>query len=223
MAETRARAPSFSAGGRLNLALLVAAVPFSVYGLKGQPLGLRLASPGWGSRNANISHVNLGYVSGHRLRPQKVVDITQGSERPMDELRTIEGLLHNYGPEEQRKMYSYRGDFHRDWNTERLSRSPHQQASIEVNGQAVEVDLVSWEEPQRVALARLTLGEGHLQAASLNLSHEQLLDTLGTLVILQEDGDTLAQHQQDYDEARREMLEHHASSTSGEEEHDQHH
>ena len=120
-------------------------------------------------------------------------------------------------------MYSYRGDFHRDWNTERLSRSPHQQASIEVNGQAVEVELVSWEEPQRVALARLTLGENHLQAASLNLSQEQLLDTLGTLVILQEDGDTLAQHQQDYAEAHQEMLKRHASSTSDEEEHDQHH
>lgn len=223
VAETRARAPNFSAGGRLDLALLVAAVPFPVYGLKGQPQGLRLVSPGWGSKNANIDYVNLGYVSGHRLRPEKAVAIAQGSERPMDDLRAIESLLHNYGPEEQRKMYSYRGDFHRDWNTERLSKAPHQQATIEVNGQALEVELVSWEEPQRVALARLTLGENHLQAASLNLSHEQLLDTLGTLVALQEDGDTLAQHQQDYDDASQEMREHHASSTSNEEERDQHH
>ena len=222
VAEMRRRAPHFSAGGRLDLAQLLTAVPFPVYGLKGQPLGLRLVSPGWGSKNANIDHVNLGYVRGHRLRPGKAMNITQGSERPMDELRTIRSLLYNFGPEEQRKMYSYRGDFHRDWNTERLTQTPRQQATIEVNGQAVEVELVSWEEPQRVALARLTLGENHLQAASLNLSHEQLLDTLGTLVALQEDGDTLAQHQQDYDEARREMLEHHASSTSSEEEHDQH-
>ena len=207
VAEMRKRTSYLGDDGRLDLAQLLTAVPFLVYGLKGRPLGLRFKSPGWGSKNANIDHVNLGYVSGHRLRPEKVVDITQGSERPMDELRTIESLLHNYGPEEQRKMYFYRGDFHRDWNTEHLTRTRRQQAAIEVNRQVVEVELVSWEEPQRVALARLTFGENHLQAASLNLSHEQLLDTLGTLVALQKGGDTLAQHQQDYDEARREMFE----------------
>ncbi len=224
VAEMREHAPRFSAGGRLDLALLVAAVPFPVYGLKGHPQGLRLASPGWGGTNANINHINLGYVSGPRLRPEKAVNVTQDFERPSEEeLTAIEQLVHNYGPEEQQKTYFYQGNFHQDWNMERVSQTPRQQATIEVNGQALEVELVSWEEPQRVALARLTLGENHLQAASLNLSHEQLLDTLGTLAVLQEDEDMLTQHQQDYDDASREMREHHASSTSDEEELDQHH
>ena len=55
----------------------------------------------------------------------------------------------------------------------------------------------------------------------LNLSREQLLDILGTLTVLQEDEDMLTQHQQDYDDASREMREHHASSTPDEEEFDQ--
>ena len=104
--------------GRLNLAKLLAAAPFPVYGLKGRPSGLRLRSPGWGGKGSpsTIDHVSFGYVAGHPNQPEKAVDIEQGLNvehdttepgtegglmRAVVDLNAIEGLVHNYASKER--------------------------------------------------------------------------------------------------------------------------
>ena len=67
-------------------------------------------------------------------------------------------------------------------------------------------DLASWEEPERVILARLSLPEGDILGASLWLSEEELLTALETLVVLQRDEEVLAGRQRDYEEVSREMF-----------------
>ena len=144
--------------GRLNLAKLLAAAPFPVYGLKGRPSGLRLRSSGWGGKGSpsTIDRVSLGYIAGHPSQPEKTVDIEQGFnvEHDYHDLNAIESLVHNYASKEGREEYFYQGDFHRDWNWERLQKTPRQRATIQVGVMNVEVQFTSWDEPQRVILAR---------------------------------------------------------------------
>ncbi len=211
--------PFIGTDGQLSLAKLVAAVPFPVYGLKGRPLGLRLRSPGWGSHGTpTIKDIHFGYVAGHPSQPDKAVHIDQGLNveddtaapdavgnlrRAMEDLSAVENIVRNYASKERREAYFYQGDFHRDWNQERLQKTPRQQAIVHVGGMDVDVQITSWDEPQRVILARLTVGGHRLLAASLNLSWEELQEAFTTLVVLQEDQETLAGHQQDVDELRR--------------------
>ena len=65
------------------------------------------------------------------------------------------------------------------------------------------MELASWKQPQRVALARLEPAGCPATAASLNLTHPELLLALGTLVALREDTGALGEHQQDLDENLR--------------------
>ena len=110
---------------RLVLAKIVAAAPFRVYGLKDRPMGLRLRSPGWGTRGleGNIDHIGLGYVSGDPYEPKKAVEIAteqdaldSGLRRggAHSDLSKIESLIANYGPKELRKNDPFSENFHRD-------------------------------------------------------------------------------------------------------------
>ncbi len=63
--------------GTLDLARLLADVPFPVYGLRDQPLGLRLRSPGFGGGRESIDHMSLGYVVGHPLSPERALELEQ--------------------------------------------------------------------------------------------------------------------------------------------------
>ena len=204
--------------GHMDLARLLAPALFPVYGLKGRPMGLRLKSWGGGGHGTPLvtDNIHLGYVVGHPSQPEKAVDINQGPavDSDVDELGAIESLVHNYSSEERQESYFHQGNFHRDWNIERLQNTPHQQATIQVGDMNVEVRFSSWDEPQRVILARLTLSslntEDHpLQVASLNTSWEELQEALTTLVLLQEDQETVADYQQDLDEVRRQLFGHH--------------
>ncbi len=199
--------------GHLDLSQLLAAAPFPVYGLKGRPLELRLRSPGWGGRGSpgEVYRAHMGYVAGEPWQPEQALDITQGpsADGETDELRVIESLIHNYGPKEQRDAYFSQGDIHKDWNLERVQQASRKEATIHVGGMDVEVRLASWDEPQRVILARLTLGDNSLRAASLNISQDKLLEALSTLVALQGEEDVLADHQRSFEELRRDLIDHH--------------
>ena len=203
---------------RLVLARLVAAVPFPVYGLKDRPMGLRLRSPGSGSRGLEgiIDHISLGYVAGHPSQPDKAVQINQ---RPTGqypkglissdpgaahmELPLIRSLIANYGPRELREKDPFLGEFHRDWNVERIENTPRQQATIQMNGINVEARFITWDTPHRVVLAYLTMGTNSLTVSALNVAWDDLQETLSSLVDLQENPDVLAAHQQDFDESSR--------------------
>ncbi|MCH9017745.1 MAG: hypothetical protein IIB89_08320 [Chloroflexi bacterium] len=203
---------------RVVLARLVAAAPFPVYALKDRPIGLKLRVPRWGTSGleTNIDHISLGYVAGHPSHPDKAVQIDQ---RPTEqysqglisrnvgaaymELPLIRGLIGNYGPRELRENDPFLENFHRDWNVERIENTPRQQATIRVNGVDVEVEIISWDTPHRVVLAYLTIGTDYLTVSALNVDWDNLREMLCSLVVLQEDQETLARHQQDLDESGR--------------------
>lgn len=202
---------------RVVLARLVAAAPFPVYGLKDCPMGLRLRSPGWGTRSLEgiIDHISLGYVAGHPTNPEKAVQINQRSTEQYSQglipnlggahsdLLLIRNLIANYGPKGLRKTDPFLGDFHRDWNVERIENTPRQQATIQLNGIEVEVRFISWDTPHRVVLAYLTIATNSVNVSALNVGWGDLRETLSSLVNLRENSDVLAAHQQDIDESSR--------------------
>ena len=197
----------------LELSWLLAAVSFPVYKLQGRPLGLRLRSPGWSGTSSpgEVRSVHFGYVASDPWQPEQALDITQGpsADGETDDLRIIESLIHNYGPKEQRGAYFSQGHTHKDWNMKRVQQATRKEATIQVGGMDVEVKLASWDEPQRVILTRVTLGDNSLRAASLNIPQDKLLKALSTLVALQCEEDVLADHQQSFEELRRDLIDHH--------------
>ncbi len=215
MRPARPRSPFRRDDGTLDLAQLVAAVPFPVFGLKGRPLGLRLRSPGRSGQGdpPTIVGVHFGYVAGPPSEPTHAIEIIQGRvargelEAQMEDLHVIHSLVHNYGSSEQRQAYFHEGSMNRDWNLEQLKQAIRYQSTVRVGGNSVEVSLASWETPQRVLLARFVLGEAQLLAAALNVPRDSLLTALGTLVPLQEDPQALADLQRDTDDLSRMLRE----------------
>ena len=189
--------------GNMDLAKLLAAIPFKAYGMKGHPLGLRLTSPGYGRTGEVIDGLHFHYVTGgldlgNRVPGELVIDIEQGpmGERyrdPEADLSSIRGLVDSDG------------DFYRDWNLERLESSPNHAATVKVNGTDAMVELTSWHEPQQVTLAHVNIGDHQMRVTSLNLSEEKLLQSLRTLTVLQEDQSALTQHIQDFKRASQEL------------------
>ena len=213
-AEAHRRTPWINSEGRVDVAQLMAAVPFPVYGLKGRSLSLRLRSLGSGrSRRKGdpevIHRVNLGYVRGHPHSPEAAVSISQGPcmELTYDAFHEVESLLRNYAPQVQREAWRRQGNFYREWNIERVRQGLRHQTAIDVQGLSVEAEVTHWSD-QRVALARLSIRTHWLSAASLGLAREELVQVLGTLALLQQDHEVLDEHQRGHDEARAELMEH---------------
>ena len=185
--------------GRLDFAGMVRAYPLSVFGLKGHPLGLRFSSPGLGS-SANwpnferIYNASFRYIVGNYPNPEKTLFVRLN--KPVPELDSI--------AEVARTAESFRdGTFHRDWNEEQIQQVSRQRTTVQIGGRTVDVDLATWEQPQRVTLASLGLAGCPATAASLNLTHPELLIALVTLVALREDTEAVKEHQQDLDENLR--------------------
>jgi hypothetical protein len=128
-------------------------------------------------------------------------------------LAVIESLLINYGPAERRQGWFARGDFYRDWNLQRIEQAAHDRAATGVGGQAVEVEVQSWEE-EGIFLAQLAPGGHPVLVASLGLAKDALLQVLGALVMLQEDRQALAEHQEAFDASTEEMRKHRTEGRS---------
>ena len=189
--------------GNMDLAKLLAAIPFEAYGMKGHPLGLRLTSPGYGRTGELIDRLHFQYVtgglqSGNRGPGEGIIDIEQGPKShrygdPEADLSSIKGLVDSDR------------DFYRDWNLKRIECHPRHKAAVSVNGTDAMAELASWHEPQKVTLAHMNLGDHPMRVTSLNLSEEELLQCLRTLIVLQEDRTALTQHIQDYNRASQEL------------------
>ena len=185
--------------GQMDLAELLAAIPFAAYGMKDRPLGLRLTSPGHGRRGEVIDRLHFGYItgglrSGNPASGERVIDIEQGpgAERysdPEADLFSIRSVVAS----------------DRDFHLKRLESSPKHKATVRINGTDASVELASWDQPQRVTLAHVNM-QGHaMRVTSLNLSEEELLQCLQTLTALQDDESALTQHIQDYRRASEEL------------------
>ena len=190
--------------GLAVLPRLLADAPFAVYGLKGNPLGLRLRDLDWSGRGPG--RAILRYTSGEpgassaSAGPLSGADASQQSadERLLTELRSIISLVLSGASTEERESYERRRNVHRYWNLDYVSRAPRRNVTIQIDGKRAEVELAHWQEPQQVALARLALDGRPAMAVSLGISHVQLLGLLKSLVALRQDADALAQHEQDY-------------------------
>ena len=190
--------------GLAVLPRLLADAPFAVYGLKGNPLGLRLRDLDWSGRGPG--RAILRYTAGEPGPARRALDLYQGAdasqqsadERLLTELRSIIGLVLGCASTEQREIYLSRGNVHRYWNLDYVSRAPRRNVTIQIDGKGAEVELAHWQEPQLVVLARLAPGGRPAMAVSLGFSQTQLLGLLKSLVALRQDADALAQHEQDY-------------------------
>ena len=190
--------------GSAVLPSLLAEAPLAVYGLKGNPQGLRLSDLDWSGRGPD--RAILRYTSGEPDHPQPALDLYQAAdasrqsaeERLLSELSAIIGLVLGCAPVEQREFYLDRRNIHRDWNLDYLSRALRRKVAIQIDGAPTEVELAQWQEPQQVTLAHLALGGRPAMAVSLGISQVRLLGLLKSLVSLQRDSDALAEHQRDF-------------------------
>ena len=183
---------------------LLADATFAVYGLKGNPLGLRLSNLDWSG--GNPGRVSLRYTAGEPGNPQPALDLHQGAgltqespeERLLTELQAVVSLVLACSPIEQREFYLDRRNVHRDWNLDHLRRAQRRSVTIQIDGEPTSVELGHWQEPQQVVLARLALDGHRVMAVSLGVSQVQLLGLLKGLAALRRDADALAQHERDY-------------------------
>ena len=199
------------AEGRIDIPRLLAAADSVIYGLKDRPLGLVLQDLSWNARGIRqtVGLVRTGYVGEGPSVTQRAIEVIQGitlrensnADRLLTELRAIVGIVMRHGSEEIRRDYLRKGNIHGDWNTLRLSLTERRHLTIEVDREPVEVEFAQWWTPEPVALAHLMPGGHPVMAASVGITHLQLLAALKTLVPLQRNPQTLAEHQQAYRES----------------------
>ena len=159
--------------GLAVLPRLLAEAPFAVYGLKGNPLGLRLRDLDWSGRGPG--RAILRYTAGEPGAARRALDLYQGTdasqqsadERLLTELRSIISLVLSGASTEERESYERRRNVHRYWNLDYVSRAPRRNVTIQIDGKRAEVELAYWQEPQQVALARLALDGRPAMAVSL--------------------------------------------------------
>ncbi len=206
-------APYEDAEGRIDMPRLLASAAFAVYGLKGSPLGLRLRGVGWGAGGGrrSVDHVSFTYVAEGPNQRRRAVELSQGIDvagrsaegRLSGEMRQVIGLVMGYGPQELRREYLQRGNVHRDWNLERMSRAERRRLTITINEAPAEVELAHWWEPELIVLAHVTLDGHSVLATSVGITHIELLALLKTMTALRGDPEALAEHEEGYEEARR--------------------
>ena len=208
----RRRKPFEDAGRQVDLSRLLARIGFPVYGIKGGPVGMRLREVGFGRREIGygVGQVSFLYVGVGPSLPRRALTLRQGvgaslesTENRLDaELQAIICLVMTDGGDDLRKEYQAKGNIHRDWNLERIGRTPRRRLSLVAKGTPVEVDLAFWWEPEPVTLAHLA-PEGHtILATSIGISHVKMLGLLKTIVALQNDPEALKEHQQAYRDDR---------------------
>ncbi len=203
-------------GRRLDLALLLAEVPFPVYGLRGHPLGLHLRGRGLGGGKDSIERIRLGYVTGDPLRPERAFHIEQGgpayTEHRSQEMRDSEAVHHliaNYAPQDSDAPFRDMEEVNRDWNWNMLREAERRPVTLTVEGAPVEVLVASWQEPRLVNLASFERGGTHVTAASLGLTPDELVPVIESLVRLQGAPDVVAEHQRDAEAVRAQRMKEH--------------
>ena len=199
--------------GLIDLPRLVADAAFPVYGLKGNPLGLRLEGIGWGRKGngRTVDGVTFTYVAvGPKGAPQ-AIELSQHADttgvsnesRLSRELDAILSLVTSHGSEKLRREYQRRGNIHRDWNLARISSAEGRRLTVEVDGAPGGVELAFWWEPEPVGLAHIMRDGDSILATSIGITHVRLLSLLKTMVVLQRDPETLAGHRQEYEQLYR--------------------
>ncbi len=213
----RPHSTSEDAERHVDLVHLLAGFNFPVHGFRGGPGGLRLRDVGWIGRGSGGSRgqVRLRYAAGGPNGPRRAVELSQDGtivgeaavDRPFSELQAIVGLVTSHGSEELRREYRLKGNVHRDWNLDRISRTKRRRLTVTIGGGPMKVELAYWWKPEQVVVAHMTPDGHSILATSLGISHIELLTLLKTMVVLQRDSEALGDHQQQYEEqAHRERI-----------------
>ena len=154
----------------IDLAQLVAAIPFKVYGMKGRPLGFHLTSFGHGTNGKVINHISFRYASGRREVEIDQSRLVWRQRHPQSDLSCIWSLLGGGR------------DFHRDWNLKKIESTPSELETFRIGRKDGELVLTSWHEPEQIIVAHMTVGDHSMRVTSLNLPRQELLECLATLV-----------------------------------------
>ena len=215
-APHRRGSPYQDAEGRINLGSLLADVNFSVYGFAPRPLGLSLNYLGWsGERErGRPESVRFRYLGEGPARTTMALELRQSAggvgeptlEQVYSELDAIVAIVRGHGPEELTSEYALKGNIHRDWNLGQISRADRRRINVGIDGSRAEVELAYWWNPAPVALANVIIDGQRMLAASLGLTHVQMLVLLKSMVVLQGSQETVAGHQREYEEPRRARL-----------------
>ena len=203
------RRPRFEdAEGRIDIRRLLARAAFPVYGLVGNPLGLRLNGVVWGgSRNGRaVNRVALHYATRATSGPERAIVLSQGpgamresiEVRLSSELNAIMSVVPSHSTEALRREYLRSGNIHRDWNLARIRDSERRRLAVGIDGASMDIELAYWWKPEQVALVCVASEARSITAASVGMTHVELLGALKTMVVLKGYPDTLAAHQQEY-------------------------
>ena len=188
-------APYEDAEGRIDISRLLTEADFTVYGLKGSPLGLRLRSVGWGTGGGRrtVDHVSFTYAAEGPGGRRRAVELSQGIDvagtsadgRLLEEMRRVIGLVMGYGADElSPPEYLCRGNVHRDWNLERMSGAERRRLTIAIDETPVEVELAHWWAPELVTLAHVAPDGHSVLATAVGITHIELLALLKTMTAL---------------------------------------
>ena len=100
------------------------------------------------------------------------------------------------------REYHRSGNIHRDWNLARIRDSERRRLAVGIDGASIDVELAYWWKPEQVVLVCVASEARSITAASVGMTHVELLGALKTMVVLKGYPDTLAAHQQEYAQAR---------------------
>ena len=163
-------------------------VPFPVYGLAGQPLGLVMRRVSWdaGRLRPSIEGIGLLYDTGpgRSPRPRLLLEQALGAgavtrmRSPERELRAIVEVVREHGARGQRERYADRGNVFRHWNLERLAAAPRRIVELSVAGAPARVEVAQWSDPQQVVLAHLSLNGVAIMAAAVDVPPGRLMAML---------------------------------------------
>ncbi len=176
-------------------------LPFPVFGLAGQPLGLVMRRVSWeiGRLRPSIEGIGLLYHSESGSPPPRRLLLEQAlgagavtrMRSPERELRAIVEVVREHGARGQRERYADRGNVFRHWNLERLAAARRGIVELSVGGVPVRVEVAQWSDPQQVVMAHLSLDGVAVMAAAVDIPPARLMAMLKGLAPLGRSSESL--------------------------------
>lgn len=190
-------------GQRPNLSVLVAAAPFPVYGLAGQPCELTLCSVSWDAQAYRPTHI--GFVFSSPRYPAIRENFSLSSADPKQRgLAPSKNTAQAFQLDPSTQLFENAGTIDRAQG--HVGTVTLRQGYGTLEGRQFLGQIRHWAQPPRGALVQRTQGEGVfyleseetiLRGGSLGPPEAELLQLLTGLVVLNQRPDVLAQYQQE--------------------------
>ena len=102
--------------------------------------------------------------------------------RLSSELNAIMSVVPSHSTEALRREYHRSGNIHRDWNLARIRDSERRRLAVGIDGASIDVELAYWWKPEQVVLVCVASEARSITAASVGMTHVELLGALKTMV-----------------------------------------